>query len=108
MTDIMPPTTTATQLQRNYKQVVSRAKKLQQPIVILANNQPQGVYIDYELYKSQTNLQASDQGNKKYTARKRKTLDQLYGSWSKEQAESFDKIIDDNFEKIDPESWKQG
>lgn len=52
MNGLMPHTTTATELQRNYKKVVKRAKALKEPIVVLSNNKPEGVYMDYEVFKS--------------------------------------------------------
>lgn len=37
---------------------------------------------------------------------KQNNLDRFYGVWSKEEADEFDKIINQEFEKIDPNDWK--
>ncbi len=52
MNNLMPNTTTVTQLQRNYKKVTQRAKALREPLIILSNNNPDGVYLDYETFKN--------------------------------------------------------
>lgn len=33
------------------------------------------------------------------------SLDHLFGSWTKEEAEEFDRIIEESFEVIDEEKW---
>ena len=34
------------------------------------------------------------------------SLDHLIGTWSKEEADEFDAIIEEEFEKIDEEMWE--
>jgi len=50
MEGLMPATTTATELQRNYKRVVQRAKKIKKPLTVLSNNMPELVIVDYEAF----------------------------------------------------------
>lgn len=94
----MPHTTTATELQRNYKKVVSKAKRSKQPIVVLSNNKPEGIYVDYETFKNDY--------RKVEKTKKAGGMNAAFGSWTEEEAEKFDKIIEDAFEKINPEDWK--
>lgn len=99
MNNLMPNTTTSTELQRNYKRVASRSRKTKQPVIVLSNNKPEGVYIDYETF------------SKKYMrkgARRRiqKGLLAPFGSWTKEETDAFDKVIEEEFEQINPEGWK--
>jgi hypothetical protein len=102
---LMPYTTTATEFQRNYKKVVNKAKRLKLPVVILSNNQPQGVYIDYDVFVRQ-NMGRDNSGTFYTVKRKRKSLDQLFGSWTKDEADKFDQVISDAFEQINPEDWR--
>lgn len=103
MNGIMPHTVTATELQRNYKRVAKKARELSEPLVVLSNSQPEGVYIDFDTYK-QSHKFSKKKKLKKTT--KKSGLDDLYGSWTKEEAGEFNKTIDKMFEKIDPEMWK--
>ncbi|OGM20400.1 hypothetical protein A2714_01640 [Candidatus Woesebacteria bacterium RIFCSPHIGHO2_01_FULL_38_9] len=100
MEGIMPATTTATELQRNYKKVAKKAKKLKKPLVILSNNKPEGVYIDYETYKREYKNLTSTKKTK------RADFSDLSGVWTKKEADEFDRIIEDAFEKVDSEDWK--
>ena len=47
----MPYTTTATELQRHFKKVANRVKRLKQPVVVLANNKPFLLISDYQQYQ---------------------------------------------------------
>jgi len=100
MTGLMPHTTTATELQRNYKQVAQRAKRLKQPIVVLANNQPQGIYMDYGIYNSW------QEGKVKMDSKKKRGFDDLFGSWSNEETDHLNQVIEDAFERVNPDDWK--
>ena len=112
---LMPITTTATNLQRNYKKVRSMAKKSKKPIVVLSNNKPELVVMDYDYYNNVVN----NKGLVNYVDDKRvgkltvsdnvntaKGIDGLVGSWTDEEAEEFNKRIDEMFENIDEEMWK--
>lgn len=94
----MPNTTTSTELQRNYKKVVNKSKKTKEPIIILSNNKPEGVYIDYETFtrKYKKTSKEKEQGG----------LLRPFGTWTKEEADKFDKVIEEAFEQINPEGWK--
>ncbi|MDP3982511.1 MAG: type II toxin-antitoxin system Phd/YefM family antitoxin [bacterium] len=97
----MPLTTTATELQRNYKQVISRLKKTKEPIIIMSNNAPSGVIIDYKIFlereeKLNMHLKHSSIGLKKYE-----------GLWSKKEADQFNQNVNEMFETVDDEAWKK-
>lgn len=97
MKGLMPHTTTATELQRNFKSVNKRAKKTKVPLIVLSNNKPEGVYMDYKLFISrQKNMSKINSSNKS-------NLDQFFGLWTKEEEEEFNKVIDETCEQIDPE-----
>lgn len=96
----MPVTTTSTELQRNYKKVVRMVKKSKEPVAVLSNNKPEMVIMDYRVFVDYS----KDIVGKK--PRRRKELNELFGSWSNKEAEEFDKIIEDAFEQINPEGWK--
>lgn len=100
MPSLMPHTTTATQVQRNYKKVSRKAKKLKEPITVLSNNKPDLVVMDYKVYE---NLKKRDLTRSRRT---RSDLNKFFGLWSKEEADRFDKIIEEEFEQIDPEDRK--
>lgn len=99
MNYLMPQTTTATELQRNYRQVAKRARRTRQPVVVLSNNKPEGVYIDYVTFTNRYRIPVESREGKK-------TLEKLAGSWTNEETEEFNKVIDEMFEQIDPEMWK--
>ena len=85
---LMPCYTTATELQRNYKKVVKKAKKAKDGVVVLSNNTPVGVYMDYQTYISKM---------------EKRGLDAVFGKWTNEEAEEFNKRVDEMCEKIDTE-----
>lgn len=99
MKGLMPATTTATELQRNYKKVKNRAKRIKEPITVLSNNKPELIIIDYEVFK---NIQEIGQQK----ADKKDPYDEVFGSWTKEEAEEFNNRTDKLFENIDEEMWK--
>lgn len=33
-------------------------------------------------------------------------LDELAGSWTRQEAEEFNRFVAENFERIDPDDWK--
>lgn len=97
----MPYTTTPTELQRNYRKVFKRAKKIKDAIVILSNNNPEAVYIDYETYikKMVTQKLVSDQNEKE-------KLLALAGTMSHQETSQLVKDVDEMFEQIDENDWK--
>jgi len=97
---LMPHTTTATQLQRNYKKVAKMAKKVKAPIVVLSNNKPEGVYIDYATFSNNASIVNQDKNKSKGG------IETVFGSWTDEEADEFDRIINDAFERVNPDDWK--
>ena len=98
---LMPITTTATEIQRNYKQVRNRAKKAKVPVTVLANNKPESIYMDYETFVREYIKRD------KISPRKQKSdFSEFLGLWTKEEADEFDKIIEDAFEQVNPEDWR--
>jgi hypothetical protein len=96
----MPQTTTTTQLQRSYKQVANKAKRVREPLVVLSNNRPEGVYMDYQVFRD---WQAGVMGR---NSKGESKLGKLFGVWSKADADEFDRIVEDAFERVNPEDWK--
>lgn len=43
----MPHTTTTTELQRHFKRVIARVKRLKEPVTVLSKNKPSIVLVDY-------------------------------------------------------------
>ena len=89
MDNLMPITTTATEIQRNYKSVAKKAKKSKKPLIVLSNNKPELVIMDYSVFK---NYKTAPTG-----------VDAVFGTWTKEETDKFNKIIEEEFERIDPE-----
>lgn len=56
MNGIMPYTTTTTELQRHFKRVIKRVKKLKEPVTVLNKNRPSVVLMDYNKFNQ---MQAS-------------------------------------------------
>lgn len=100
MNSLMPFTTTATELQRNYKKVVRMVKKSKEPVTVLSNSRPEIIVMDYRTFRDFSRELPKEK------ARHRKGLDELFGSWTKEEGDEFDKIIEEEFEQINPEGWK--
>lgn len=96
----MPMTTTSTELQRNYKNVVRMVKKSKEPVAVLSNNKPEMVIMDYQVFADYSKNIVSK------NPRRRKGLNELFGSWSDKEAEEFDKVIEDAFEQVNPDGWK--
>lgn len=102
MNNLMPLTTTATDLQRNYKKVIKMVKKAKEPVTVLSNNRPEVVVMDYEAFASLSKVSRQ----KKDSLQKKSNFSEFFGKWSKKEAEEFDKVIEDAFEQINPEGWK--
>jgi len=98
---LIPYTTTATQLQRNYKKVVKKAKLVKDAIIVFSNSVPEGVYMDYDTYKRKlmsSNIATDGDKENKLLA--------LAGTWTKQEADEFNRVVDEMNERIDPEDWK--
>lgn len=90
----MPNTTTATELQRNYRKVVEKAKRLKKPVAVLSNNRPDIVLIAYEVFKKMVKARQEKKG-----------IDAVFGSLSREEADKLNSRIDEMFETIDEGIW---
>lgn len=93
---LMPYFTTATELQRNYKKVVRKAKKLKKPIAVLSNSKPELVLVDYDVF----GLSNAPVGDDK------EDLLSLSGSLSEKEADKLIKDTDEMFEIVNPEDWR--
>lgn len=92
---LMPIYTTTTEIQRNFKAVIKKAKNAKDGVIVLSNNNPIGVYIAYN------NHIMTEAIRKKA----KEDLLSLAGSWTEEEAEEFNKVVDEMNEKIYPEDW---
>lgn len=98
---LMPYITTATELQRNYKKVAKKAKEIRDVVVVLSNNHPEGVYMDYNTFVDKyVSGEISERQNKK------SGLLSLVGSMTEKEVLELNKSIDEMCENIDPEMWK--
>lgn len=88
---LMPITTTATEMQRNYKKVRNWAKKAKVPVMVLANSKPDLVVMDYDVFNRMT---------------KKGNIEAAFGIWTKEEADEFDRVIEEAFERVNPEDWR--
>ena len=76
--------------------MVKKAKKARDGVVVLSNNNPIGVYMDYQRYVDMLNFDTIDD-------RRKKGLDAVFGVWTRKEAEEFNKRVDEMCEKIDTE-----
>lgn len=76
--------------------MVKKAKKARDGVVVLSNNNPIGVYMDYQRYVDMLNFDTIDD-------RRKKGLDAVFGVWTQKEAEEFNKRVDEMCEKIDTE-----
>jgi len=97
MNTLMPETTTSTEIQRNFKKVAARAKKLKKPLVVLSNNKPEFIIMDHDSFGRQYSA-VSKKAKSDYS--------EFLGRWTKKEADEFDKNIEEMFEQIDWEMWK--
>lgn len=100
MNYLMPQTTTATELQRNYRQVAKRARRTRQPVVVLSNNKPELIMFDYERFAGRYGVK------RRATRGKKSSLSRFAGLWSDKERDEFNKATDEMFEQVDPEMWK--
>lgn len=93
---LMPVYTTTTEMQRNFKLVQKKAKKAKDGVVVLSNNNPIGIYTEYQNYLNNTQSNTSA----KYD------LLALAGTMSAEEATKLNKDIDEMNEIVYAEDWK--
>lgn len=96
---------TATDVQRNYKMIADRAKSLDDAgLIIMSNTRPDLAIMRFDLY--QDLIGRKTKVKKKSKIKEKTGVDAVFGMWTKEEADAFDKVIEDEFERIDPEDWK--
>ena len=99
MEGLMPATTTATQIQRNYRKIVKDIKKSKEPMMVLSNNKPDLIVIDYESFKN-------DYRKVERPEKEKYDFSDVIGSMSEKEANELNRYIDEMFENIDEEEWK--
>ena len=95
MNNLLPNTTTATELQRNYRKVVKRVKKSKKPITVLSNNNPDVVIFDYKTFEKKSRKK-----------RGKNDFSEFSGVWTKKEADGFNKVINEMFEQVNLADWK--
>lgn len=96
---------TSTDVQRNYKMVANRAKVLEdEALVVMTNNKPEFAFMRFDLYDDL--IRNKTRRNKKSKTKEKVGLDSVFGTWTKEEADEFNRIVDEMNERIDPEDWK--
>lgn len=48
MNTLMPSTVSVSDIQKNYRKIFDRAKRTREPVIVLSNNKPDVVIIDYD------------------------------------------------------------
>lgn len=90
----MPIYTTTTEIQRNFKAVIKKAKKAKDGVIVMSNNKPIGIYSEYSNHKNFDRKTAM------------RDLLSLAGTMSEEEVTRLNKDMDEMFEKIDEADWK--
>ena len=93
---LMPVYTTTTEIQRNFKNVIKKAKKAKDGVIVLSNNNPIGVYTAYENHLMSSTIKKKAKAD----------LMSLSGTMSRDEANELNRVIDEMNERIDPEDWK--
>lgn len=106
----MPQTTTVTDLQRNFRKVVNKVKRLNQPMVVMSRNKPSFVIIDYQKFQDmQSKTSYNQEGGQKSIVNdkpdNREMFMDLFGVWDEKQLAEFKRNTSD-LEKIDPRDWQ--
>ena len=80
MHTLMPKTVSVSDIQKNYRKIFNTAKRSKEPVIVLSNNKPDVVIIDYESLEAlretayeaeiQDTLKAVEDGRKEYKAGK--------------------------------------
>lgn len=94
--------TTATEIQRDYKRVSQRARASDEALIVMLNNKPDLAVMKYDLY--QHLIDKSKNFNSKKT--KDNDFSEFLGLWTKEEADDFNRVIEEQFEQVDPQDWK--
>lgn len=92
----MPIYTTTTEMQRNFKAVIKKAKKAKDGVVVLSNNNPIGVYTAYENHLITETIKRKAKAD----------LLSLAGLMSAIEVDKLNNDMDEMFEKVDENEWK--
>ena len=95
--------TTPTEIQRNYKKVSKRARSLNEALIVISNNKPDLVVMNYDLYLQ--NFQ-NDKTRTADSLSANEELLSLVGGMTDEEVRKLNKDIDEMNEVIYPEDWK--
>lgn len=95
--------TTATEIQRDYKGVSRRARISDDALIVMLNNKPDLVVMNYDLYKQR--FQKDDSKIVSFPSANDELLS-LAGSMSDDEADRMIKDMDEMFENIDENEWK--
>lgn len=74
---MFPQTTTAREIQRNYRQVFDRVKRTKKPVVVMRNNKPEVAIIDMKKMEEMEAIASVRQSRKEYAQGKGKVLTSL-------------------------------
>lgn len=96
---------TATQVQRDYKSIADKARSMNETaLIVMSNNRPDLAIMKYDLYKEL--IENKNKNVKEVKQAKKTGLDAVFGMWTKDEAEEFNKVVDEMNERIDPKDWK--
>jgi PHD/YefM family antitoxin component YafN of YafNO toxin-antitoxin module len=94
--------TTSTEIQRNYKAVSKRARASDEALIVMLNNKPDLVVMNYDLYKQSYQKDAKTIG----FSSANDDLMSLVGTMTHKEVVKLNRDIDDMNEKIYSEDWK--
>ena len=87
MNTLMPKTVSVSDIKKDYRKIFDRAKKTKEPVIVLSNNKPDVVIIDYDsledlrriAYEAEVRdtLRAVEEGRKEYKEGKTIKADSL-------------------------------
>lgn len=82
---MFPKTTTAREIQRNYKKVFEEAKRTKEPVFVMKNNKPQVAIIAADKLEEMEAIIAVLESREEARAGKTKTLTSLEKLWNEAQ-----------------------
>ena len=82
---MFPKTTTAREIQRNYKKVFDEVKKTKEPIFVMKNNKAEVAIIDVKKFEEMEAILAVLESREEARTGKAKVLDSLEDLWNEAQ-----------------------
>ena len=82
---IFPKTTTAREIQRNYRKVFDEVKKTKEPVFVMKNNKPEVAIIDAKKLEEMEAIIAVLESREEARVGKAKTLTSLAKLWNEAQ-----------------------